>query len=377
MSENLPTGKASDNASIEPAPAVAASEFSLLDVLLTFVLVAASLGLCGAGGIVLAAFLVGVAALWVRRRWWSMGGLIALGVFIGSGLLLPSVGAPREFKHRKVCARNLEEIGLALRAYRNEHGRFPPSRVTDADGMPMHSWRVLILPYLGYEDLYKQYDFSQPWDGASNRKIVAYRPDSYECPTAYIFTPHLTTGNTTNYLAVTGPGSAWSMREVMGEHISDACAEKILVVETADSGIDWSQPGDVSLAEAVAGFCNPRGPKMPPPRIGFSHPVGVHALFADGSVRCIPCAIPPSTLKALLVSDGGQRIDANSLGLPALNTGEPVSLKKKDSRWYAYVSLAVLVASLGLLLIRPRPSHDATNPRSSEIIGPTASLPMT
>ena len=36
----------------------------------------------------------------------------------------------------------------------------------------MHSWRVLLLPYLDRSDLYKAYDFTEPWDGPNNRKLL-------------------------------------------------------------------------------------------------------------------------------------------------------------------------------------------------------------
>ena len=52
---------------------------------------------------------------------------------------------------------------------RAEHG-LPVMR--DESGKPMHSWRVLILPFLDAEPLYKQYDFSEPWDGPKNSLLL-------------------------------------------------------------------------------------------------------------------------------------------------------------------------------------------------------------
>src|SRR5262245_2481223 len=49
------------------------------------------------------------------------------------------------------CGINLKQIGLALEQYRDTYRYFPPAYVADANGRPMHSWRVLILPYLGQE----------------------------------------------------------------------------------------------------------------------------------------------------------------------------------------------------------------------------------
>ena len=65
---------------------------------------------------------------------------------------------------------NLRQIALALQSYHQANGCFPPAYVADKNGKPMHSWRVLILPYLGFDDLYKAYDFTEPWDGPNNKK---------------------------------------------------------------------------------------------------------------------------------------------------------------------------------------------------------------
>ena len=60
---------------------------------------------------------------------------------------------------------NLKEPGLVVANYRHTYRCLPPVWITDDEGRPMHSWRVLLLPFLGYEDLYAEYNFSKPWDG--------------------------------------------------------------------------------------------------------------------------------------------------------------------------------------------------------------------
>ena len=46
------------------------------------------------------------------------------------------------------CRDHLHAIGSANARYVKVHGHYPPAYVTDEHGTPMHSWRVLILPYL-------------------------------------------------------------------------------------------------------------------------------------------------------------------------------------------------------------------------------------
>jgi hypothetical protein len=64
-------------------------------------------------------------------------------------VILPMHRAAQEV----VCQANLRTIGLALRNYHGAYGCFPPAYTTDARGTPMHSWRVLILPFAGEDAL--------------------------------------------------------------------------------------------------------------------------------------------------------------------------------------------------------------------------------
>ena len=72
---------------------------------------------------------------------------------------------------------NLKQIAMALQCYHQANGCFPPAYIADKTGKPMHSWRVLILPYLDRDDLYKAYNFTEPWDGPNNKKLATSRPD--------------------------------------------------------------------------------------------------------------------------------------------------------------------------------------------------------
>jgi translation elongation factor EF-Tu-like GTPase len=64
---------------------------------------------------------------------------------------------------------------LAVANYHETYGCFPPAYVADRDGKPMHSWRVLILPFLEQQELYHAYNFAEPWDGPNNRKLMEAR----------------------------------------------------------------------------------------------------------------------------------------------------------------------------------------------------------
>ena len=72
---------------------------------------------------------------------------------------------------------SLKKIGLAIQHYHHVRDTFPPAWLADENGNPRHSWRVLILPHLGYRDLYDRYDFGQPWNSEANKKFVDLIPN--------------------------------------------------------------------------------------------------------------------------------------------------------------------------------------------------------
>ena len=52
--------------------------------------------------------------------------------------------------------------------YEGMHGTLPPAAVRSTDGKPLLSWRVLILPYIEQDALYRQVKLDEPWDSPGN-----------------------------------------------------------------------------------------------------------------------------------------------------------------------------------------------------------------
>ena len=221
--------------------------------------------------------------------------LVCGGVLVA--LLLPAVQAAREAARREQCTNNLKQIGLAMHNYLDTHKCFPAAVLTNEDGEPMRSWRVAILPYLEAGATYDQYDFSEPWDSENNRALEWARPAAYVCPSA---AP--TSGFETAYVMIVGKGTIGGEpnESVKLQNIVDGASNTILAIEVAGQGISWMEPRDMTVDEAVAYIANPGRPQ--------SHPGGVNALMADGSVSFISSTINPAVLKAMMTRDDGQAI---------------------------------------------------------------------
>jgi prepilin-type processing-associated H-X9-DG protein len=190
-------------------------------------------------------------------------------------------------------------IALAILNYRDKEGHFPPPYIADENGKPMHSWRVLILPYLEETALYNSYNFDEPWDGPNNRKLHDVVLDVYRCPS-----PDNSGSTNTNYAAVVGPGTIWEVgQETALKSIPDGASKTILVVEVGHSGIHWMEPRDLYIGQMSPNI-NPKAGQG----ISGSHKEGANVVFADGSLRFLSNSTPADVLAAFLTRDGQERI---------------------------------------------------------------------
>ena len=236
--------------------------------------------------------------------------LLLLSVLACGGLFfvwIPVTTMPpaREAARRMQCNNNLKQIGLAMHNYHDAHGCFPPAYIPDENGQPMHSWRVLVLPYLEQKPLYDQYNFDEPWDSPQNLALANLVPPVFQCPSDTLVGP-----SETSYLMIVGPGTvsdgptASKIRE-----ITDGTSNTILVVEGAGCGVPWLEPRDLD-AEQLSYLVNDpvdRG-------IVSEHPEGANLLFCDGSVTFVDAAVEPEEVQAMSTISGGEEVDPYSVG---------------------------------------------------------------
>jgi hypothetical protein len=280
-------------------------QFRLSTLLLAMVVVGTSVALAGPLGFLLAGycllFIWAIRAAVANRPGgnWAVTGLLLFGVVVFC--LIPVMPRAGPAARRSQCCNHLLQLNLALHIYRDTHGCFPPPYLADKDGKPMHSWRVLILPYMEQFALWKSYKFDEPWDSPNNRRLAAMRPAAFRCPADGSETP-----TATSYVMVTGPETA-SDAIAKGKLDGQVGPNRILLAEVADSGITWTEPRDLTLDEARAGI-NPTGTR------GISSLHGDHGAHvvigketrvAGAYVQPVPEAISPEELDALLTGDFG------------------------------------------------------------------------
>ena len=215
------------------------------------------------------------------------------------------------------CLNQMKSIGIALRNYHVTYGTYPPAYVADENGKPMHSWRVLLLPYLDRNDIYKQYRFDEPWDGPNNRQLHDQIPEIFHCQSE----KHENGNRFTNYVAVMGKSTPWSFaNSVSSDDImrSDGSSNTIHVVEMKNSGIHWMEPRDLNLTKMSLTINDPSQPCIScnhghthwlfqffGKNKGYREP---NILWADGSAKRLPVDISRERLKAFLTARGGETV---------------------------------------------------------------------
>ena len=220
-------------------------------------------------------------------------------------LLLPAVQAAREAARRASCLNNLKQIGLAMQNYNEVHGCFPPAYVPDENGRPMHSWRVLLLPFMEQNALHGQYDFDEPWDGPNNRRLTGMIGKVYRCPSEDSMDD-----SETSYVMIVGPGTiSDGPTPTSFRQLADGTSNTIMIVEVADSGIQWTEPRDLNAEEVSFQVGGGMGEG-----IGGNHPRVTNALFCDGAVHSIHESIAPELLRAMTTIAGGEDVSEFHMG---------------------------------------------------------------
>lgn len=183
---------------------------------------------------------------------------------------------------------NAKKIALAMHNYYDKHGSFPPAVIVGPNGVK-HSWRVAILPQLGYSNAHGKYNFEKPWDSPENKKLLDMIPDVYLAPGA------AGDSSDTSWFAVVGEGTAFdSDKGRKFEEFTDGTVNTLLVVESKLS-VPWTQPKDIEYVE-----------DKPLPKLGGIHNGGFVSAFVDGAAHFITDKVDEKVIRNIL-----QRADGN------------------------------------------------------------------
>ena len=186
---------------------------------------------------------------------------------------------------------NLKQIALAMHSYADTNGSMPPAAVCDKKGKPQLSWRVLILPYIEQEALYKEFKLDEPWDSDHNKKLLAKMPSVYALPGSKPGTTD------THYRVFVGndAGFDWVVGAKFPAAFSDGTSQTIMCV-TAATAVPWTKPEELEF--------DPE--KDMSKLIGFLFGGRAQMAMFDGSVRTFTKALTKTTLHSAITRSGGE-----------------------------------------------------------------------
>jgi len=172
----------------------------------------------------------------------------------------------------------------------------------------MHSWRVLILPWLEQKELHDQYRFDEPWDGPNNSRLAN------KMPAVFAFHDKTDHGGITNYLRVVGPGTASpGATTISNADVSDGTDNTLLIVENLGAGVNWLEPRDLPFGSMSFAINDSQGISS-----WYANPAGVtvagmlHKFRVDADVEAV---------KSLLTIAGGEDTAAAERSWQALPDG--------------------------------------------------------
>lgn len=242
--------------------------------------------------------------MWMKQRR-SMPLFAPICLLLVVAAIVAIIAVTRRFRTMAQSNKRLAQIGAALTNYRAANGHFPPAYIADRNGKPMHSWRVLLLPYLGRGDLFSRYDMDEPWDGPHNLRLAHEIPFEYSSP----FNNALDSTKTP-YVAIIGKETAWPESHPSHDSdFTDGFAKTVVLIESPDSAVDWMEPRDITIEQVL------QDPGVDgAPAFKSRYPDTIPALLADGTPTWLPIDIRRDVLRALLTIAGGESIEHHEDG---------------------------------------------------------------
>ena len=162
------------------------------------------------------------------------------------------------------------------------------------NGKPLLSWRVKLLPFMGYEELADKFNYEEPWDSEHNKKLLG------EIPEEFLYLDIEEPGLT----RVSIPYGSSMFFNPTGKFTGDGCSDglkhTVLFYETA-TPTPWTKPMEPKIDTAS------------PHKSIFWHKPGVGYVHTGaGAPKRVAETMSSKELSAVLTANGGEVVDATS-----------------------------------------------------------------
>ncbi|MCG8583365.1 MAG: DUF1559 domain-containing protein [Pirellulales bacterium] len=274
-------------------------------------------------------------------------------------MLLPALSGVREAARKAKCRNNLKQTTLALHAYHEARGEYPPAG--DFAGSSL-SWSTYVLPYMEGDNLYDDFNQAGPYHSTTNLQVTMNLVPTYLCPSfetqrSVLYSKFGQTGDriggvdayTIHYYGVMGPegtnpatSEAYDWEDVgtcggyarEGTMLHDASVSMAMIRDGSSNTyllgeLSWDGAGiyrmwargtnDNDSCKASASAKNIEHAigvfgyqvfllEFNDASFGSMHPGGTHFAYADGSVHFVNQNIDLGLYKSMASRAGGEAI---------------------------------------------------------------------
>jgi hypothetical protein len=217
--------------------------------------------------------------------------LLQFGAMVASSIMSPITA--------NTTSNRMQQFALGFHNYESAYQAFPTYlNMTKTKAKSGLSWRVHILPFIGFQELYQEFKLDEAWDSPHNIKLLPKMPAIY-LPTDDINQNTPLNPFHTTYVAPIGKKTVFGQSEPMQfRNITDGTSNTIAFVELKrEHAIPWTSPEEYPFDEA-----------NPTAKLRDYNGKSVIAMF-DGSVTNLKLDLPKETWLALFSRNGGEVVN--------------------------------------------------------------------
>ncbi len=187
----------------------------------------------------------------------------------------------------------LNAVALAFRKYVEDQRQYPSATI---NGKSYLSWRVELLPYLGYPELYEKFDIESRYNSPLNNRLIDLMPPEYETTSEK--------GKTTLLAPIDSFTAYRSNRPTLLLRLEDGVSDTVGIIDVDESkATTWTRPTDLELKQGKEIF----------EHLGGKYSGQFIVIFGDGRLEKVSITSDPRDFTAMLSYDRGDSYPANLL----------------------------------------------------------------
>lgn len=228
--------------------------------------------------------------------WLATISIVLVGLFISLSLfgVLPAVFFKGQAEQRELARSNAKELGRAIKSHSKTFVRLPSNRIAE-DGTPLLSWRWELLSFAGNGMLADSIDYTKSWKDQDmvimkDQVAAKMRVPNMQSPRGKNQEDPIT-----HFVCVTDEASpmASGKTKLTDVEARDGAGGTAIFLEYHDSDIEWIEPRDITLQQAIAAIQSSDAPG------------GTVVGMADGRAILVPKSASKEDLEKLFLLDNG------------------------------------------------------------------------